>query len=97
MEADYVRTNPNYSKVAPAVNARLAQLSNGSPLMWTAQYQDIVREELRKLSPPVVKQPIKPVAGTQVRASTAPTPKPAVVDPSTQLVQDLVNGMFAKK
>ena len=97
MEAEYVRSNPNYVKVAPAVTERLRTLANGDPLMWPAQYQDIVREELRKLSPPVSKPAIKPVAGTQVRSSTAPAPKAQPVDPKRQLAIDIAAGKFAQQ
>lgn len=97
MEADYIRTNPNYSKIAPVVTERLRGLADGDPMMWTAQYQDIVREELRKLSPPVVKQAIKPVAGTQVRSSSAPAPKATEHDPRSSLIADLVAGKFSPK
>lgn len=97
MESQYTKQNPDYAKVAPAVNARLAQINQSDPMMWPAQYQDIVREELRKLSPAVEKKAIKPVAGTQVRSSAAPTPKPAETDPKAMLLRDLIEGRFAPK
>ena len=96
MENDYVRQNPAYAKVAPAVNARLAQISQSDPMMWPAQYQDIVREELRKASPPVAKKAITPVAGMQLRSSVTPAPTPVALSHSQQLVRDLMANKFTR-
>ena len=64
--------------------------------MWVAGFQDIVRDELRKAAPPVKRDSIKPVAGTQVRASATPAPKPAAeLDVRAKLVADLMSGAFA--
>jgi hypothetical protein len=97
LEKEYEAKIPNFAKIATAVNERLSQASRTSnPLMWTAVYQDIVRDEVRKASPVTERKPIKPVAGTQVRSSSAPAPKPVEIDSRAQLIRDIAAGKFVR-
>jgi hypothetical protein len=98
MESEYKATVPNYDKIANRVTQRLTdEYGKADPIMWVAGYQEIVRDEVRKSTPPAaVKASIKPVAGTQLRSSAVTAPVAAPKDDKAQLVADLVSGKFFK-
>lgn len=99
LEREYRAANKDYDKVAKNVTERLVkEYGAANPIHWIAGYQNIVRDELRKASPPPApKKEIKPVAGTQIRPTSTATQKTAPADPREELAQQILKGAFARR
>lgn len=83
MEVDYRKKVPNYSTIEKTVQERMIrEHASTDPLMWTAGFQSIVQDEIRKQAKPVTQRaPIKPLNETIIR------PNPTSAKPNNGLTE----------